>query len=514
MAVVLVAAAIGAWAIGTERVSYIVTSGVSMNPVYYENDLVIVCKADSYQVGQIAAYHDSGIEVLHRIIGGDDETGFVFKGDNNDSTDLSRPSADKLAGRALLHVPKGGIWLKPLLSPTGLGMIGFLIVGAGTATARNRREIPRGRRKKRVKAMARQGGSWASAVTFAKTVARLPPPLLALAGVAALAALFSLVLGVLGWMKPVSELHSASAPTQTMAFSYSAKVPSSPAYDSTTVTSPDPIFRRLTNLVDVRMRYQGPPGTFDASAVLSDDSGWKTNLTLVQKKTAGDGLDTTVPIDLTALVARQSAAAAAIGVQPGTLTVTINARVIASADTFVAPLALKVAPLQMTLANGEGDLKVTGQSAEPATIVPRNIGTTDHPIMTASRARGLATLLFFGAAASAVAIFLISRRSTPIRTRADIERRHPTLLVKVEPIVSPPGEPVVNVDDFPALVKLAERYGQMILTWRQPDADDFVVRDEGITYRFRIPLDQPTLHNVERIDRPSTGSHRRTPSTP
>jgi hypothetical protein len=73
---------------------------------------------------------------------------------------------------------------------------------------------------------------------------------------------------------------------------------------------------------------------------------------------------------------------------------------------------------------------------------------------------------------------------------------------------------VVNVDNFPALVKLAERYGQMILTWRRPDADDFVVRDEGITYRYRIPLDEPVLQNVEHLNRPdSSGSHRRKAST-
>jgi hypothetical protein len=63
-------------------------------------------------------------------------------------------------------------------------------------------------------------------------------------------------------------------------------------------------------------------------------------------------------------------------------------------------------------------------------------------------------------------------------------------------------------------VKLAERYGQMILTWRRPDADDFVVRDEGITYRYRIPLDEPDLQNVEVVDRPNgAGSrHRRAAS--
>jgi hypothetical protein len=110
-------------------------------------------------------------------------------------------------------------------------------------------------------------------------------------------------------------------------------------------------------------------------------------------------------------------------------------------------------------------------------------------------------------AAGGIIIALFARRAGSVRTREEIERRYPTLLVPVEPMMSPPGKPVVNVDNFPALVKLAERYGQMILTWRRPDADDFVVRDEGITYRYRVPLDEPAFQNVELIDRP--GNHRR-----
>jgi hypothetical protein len=54
----------------------------------------------------------------------------------------------------------------------------------------------------------------------------------------------------------------------------------------------------------------------------------------------------------------------------------------------------------------------------------------------------------------------------------------------------------------------------MILTWRRPEADDFVVRDEGITYRYRVPLEEPTLQNVEHLSRPNTaGTHRRKASS-
>ncbi len=149
-------AVFGAWAVITGQVSYVGTYGVSMNPVYYQGDLVIVLKHDSYQIGQIVAYRGTqpGQKVLHRIIGGDAVHGFVFKGDNNQSIDPLHPTEDRLIGRAALHIPKGGVWLGPLLSPTGLGMLGFLFVSSGGAI-RTRRDIPRGRRKKRVRARAR-----------------------------------------------------------------------------------------------------------------------------------------------------------------------------------------------------------------------------------------------------------------------------------------------------------------------------------------------------------------------
>src|SRR4051794_9041493 len=113
LAVILVMTAIGGWAVLTRRLSYFITHGVGMNPVYHQGDLVFVMKADPYRVGQIAAYHGAapGLEVLHRIVGGDRTSGYVFKGDNNQSIDPINPTGDKLIGRAVLRVPKGGIWL-------------------------------------------------------------------------------------------------------------------------------------------------------------------------------------------------------------------------------------------------------------------------------------------------------------------------------------------------------------------------------------------------------------------
>jgi signal peptidase I len=493
VAAIILMADIGAWAVGTDRLSYVVTYGVSMNPVYYQNDLVFVLKTDSYQVGQIAAYHgsSSGPEVLHRIVGGTSTSGFVFKGDNNESTDADQPTADQLIGRAVLHVPKGGVWLKPLLSPTGLGMIGFLLISGGATAALTRRDVPRGSRKKKVKAMARQDNPWAGVAGALQAAGRLPVPLRVAAGATAAVGLLGVVLGVLGWAGPTVRAQStAASDTRTMTYSYSAKVPKSPAYDSTTVTSPDPVFRKLTDRVDVRVRYQGPPGSFDLTAELSSGIGWHTTIELLPPKAfTGNGYDATAVLDLSTIDDRAGAAARAIGVANTEVLVTLQARVTtAGAAPFAAPLRLNLTALQMTLPDGAASL-VKGGAAATDTLVAREIAMFGT---TAAGARLWSVLLLLFALAVAAAIVLLARRGAPPQTRAEIERRYPQLIVPVEPMTSPPGKPVVNVDNFPALVKLAERYGQMILTWSRPDADDFVVRDEGITYRYRTDLENPS----------------------
>jgi signal peptidase I len=516
LAAIILMAAIGTWAIGTERVSYVVTNGISMQPLYHAGDLVVVVKADSYETGQIAAYHGArGLKVLHRIVGGDPDSGFIFKGDNNPNNDRQRPTADQMIGRAVLHIPQGGTWLRPMFSPSMLGMLGFLVFGQ-VAAKRSRREIARGRRKKKVKAMSRQGGPRAMAVAVVVAVKRLSPVMRAIALAAAAMAVTGVLLAVLGWMKPLRETHRADAArAPSISFSYEANVPSSPAYDGTKVHAPDPIFRKLTNKVDVRIQYRGDPGALDVSLKMTAPNGWHTTRQLLApQRFTGRSYTATVTLDLNELQERSDAASKAIGVTEETVTLIVTARVTASGvTTFSAPLTFGLAPAVLAPPSTNA-LQAIGPVPRP-TISFREIGLFGFTIMNAATARSWAVLLLLLTLAVAGLVYFLARQAAPARTRAEIERLYPQLLVHVEPMPSPPGKPVVNVDNFRALAKLAERYGQMILTWRRPDADDFVVRDEGITYRYRVPLDEPTLQNVELINRPNgAGSHRRKASSP
>jgi signal peptidase I len=119
---------LGAGAVLTGRVSYVVTDGISMEPLYHTGDLVVIAPASSYHVGEIVAYHgdlEGHKVVLHRIVGGNAISGFLMKGDNNHSIDPLHPRASQVIGRAVLHIPKIG---KLMTSPEVRALLALVIV--------------------------------------------------------------------------------------------------------------------------------------------------------------------------------------------------------------------------------------------------------------------------------------------------------------------------------------------------------------------------------------------------
>jgi signal peptidase len=64
--------------------------------------------------------------VIHRVIDGNAEDGWVVQGDNNDFLDPWEPSGDQILGHAVLHIPQLGKLAGILLSP--LTWISLLIV--------------------------------------------------------------------------------------------------------------------------------------------------------------------------------------------------------------------------------------------------------------------------------------------------------------------------------------------------------------------------------------------------
>jgi signal peptidase I len=472
--------AVGAAVLLLGPLRLVVTHGVSMNPVYYQGDLVIVAAADSYAAGEIVAYHDRvhHLVVLHRIIGGD-PTGYEFKGDNNQSVDAVRPRQADLIGRAVLHLPKAGAWLDRITGPVPLGVTAFLLLAAG-GTATQTRHAKRSKRRGTVAQHARL-------VTRSAARGLILPHLVTAAAAAAGVAVFGAALGLLAFTGPTTTTTTEKSPTgRQVRFSYSATVAHSPAYDGTTVTSPDPVFRTLARSVQVAFAYRGAPGSVVVDAELSTPSGWHSVLSLAPSVTyRGDLYTGRVLLDLPALERRAQQAARVIGAPADSLTVTVRPRFRSTEGSVFAPeLPLTLTPLQLALAPPATLTVKDPATVLTTTIVARHLGLLGHQIQV-STARTAALVLLAGGLLAIAAIAVLGQMSAATSEGAAIRRRYTALLVPVHPMPTPPDRPVVEVTDFATLAKLAERYGLLVLHWSRSGVETFVVQDEGTTFRYR-----------------------------
>ena len=305
--------------------------------------------------------------------------------------------------------------------------------------------------------------------------------LVALAGVSAV---LGLLLAVPAWVLSASLTEPSKATAhRTMTYSYTASVRRSPAYDGTTVRSPEPVFRRVASRVDVHYAYRGSSGTITPVLRVAMPGGWHSERPLqpVQSgPTSG-----TVRLDLQAIDRRVRAAAAVTGLSPLQVGLTLVTEVRRPGHpSFDPALAMTLTPMRLGLAGSPSSLVVHDASVRASHSPPRLVGVGSYRLSVPHARILSAALLAVGALAGLLGWLLARPRSGG--GEADlIRRRWASLLVEVEPLSSPPGHRVVDVVDFPTLAKLAERYGLLVLHWSRSGADTFVVSDEDVTYRYR-----------------------------
>ena len=88
--------------------TYVVISGPSMEPTYQSGDFVAAREQATYEIGDVVVFSTDNGNVIHRIVGGDGESGYVMQGDNNPEIDQWTPTDDEVLGEAVLHVPGAG----------------------------------------------------------------------------------------------------------------------------------------------------------------------------------------------------------------------------------------------------------------------------------------------------------------------------------------------------------------------------------------------------------------------
>ncbi len=121
--------------------SYVLVSGESMEPTMRDGDFVIARQQDTYEKGTIAVYRvpkgdpGAGSLVIHRIIGGSAQEGYLLQGDNRTTPDLWRPRPSDMIGSPLVTIPRAGQVIPYLRSPfivaAFAGYMAFLFVYLG-----------------------------------------------------------------------------------------------------------------------------------------------------------------------------------------------------------------------------------------------------------------------------------------------------------------------------------------------------------------------------------------------
>ncbi len=101
----------------------VVLSG-SMEPALSVDDLIIVRRADAYEVGDVVVYSHTGSPVVHRIVT-KDEKNVVTQGDANNTADEPISPSD-ITGKVVGSVPKAGVVVGFLQSPLGV----IIVLGA------------------------------------------------------------------------------------------------------------------------------------------------------------------------------------------------------------------------------------------------------------------------------------------------------------------------------------------------------------------------------------------------
>lgn len=471
---------LGLWAaFASGGLSLVVTHGNSMSPRITTGDLVVVRASSSYGVGDVVAYSSPELHqvVLHRIKAVQDGR-YTFRGDHNDFDDPEHPTRGQLIGKELLHLPHGEVVRKRLTSPVALGILtaALLAGGGSTATARTRR-----RRKSAMSthsSPSRSGGT--------RRVTGWSPRTRAVAASAIATTAAGLLLGVVAWTRPAAATGTGTGgPGSTMAFSYRADVPPSAAYDGTTVSSPEPVFRKLADKVDLRYTYRGDPGSVSVDAELSTDSGWHSTVPLGRPAPiARTPYTGHVVLDLDELDRRAQAAARVIGIPADQVEVAVVPSVTTTSGNLFAPrVPFALTPLQLTLVGGQAALTAGEPTSTARPAGPTRLHLGRYSISVRAARTGSAALTLAGLLALLVAA------GTQLRTSGNeasaIRRRYADLLLHVEPVTSPAGRPVVDVAEFAALARLAERYGLLVMHWTRSNVVTYVVHDDGITYRYR-----------------------------
>lgn len=100
-----------------------IVGGTSMEPTLSTGDLVVAARWGEVTIGDVVVVESAGGFVVHRVVDGGEQTGWVTQGDANDFRDRFPVDPDAVLGEPVLVVPGVGLltdWIhqRPLSAAT------------------------------------------------------------------------------------------------------------------------------------------------------------------------------------------------------------------------------------------------------------------------------------------------------------------------------------------------------------------------------------------------------------
>lgn len=484
--------------------TYVLVSGTSMQPTFYTGDLVIVRRQNDYQTGDVIAYKTTNGLVIHRIIGGDAEQGFLMQGDNKERPDPWHPKVANIAGKQWVHVPGGAKKLQFLRKPVPFALLLGSLVAAPASELRKLKAKRRPRRQ--LARTHRRPFPGPPRVPIGFQVALL---------CLATASMCFVALTAFSFRQPQTTEAADSRYQYTQAADFSYIVHSDPSIldesgvigpitselaDGTESGSPAIIFTKLAHSIDLDIDYRFgssvPPamsGTMKVNLVVAAVNGWTKSIEL-QPDVAFDGSSATTHVtvdldDIRALIQRIYEQTGFLG-NAHTLSVIPVVDVTGSVggeavQTSYAPAFVfnmddsTITPDTELTMSTDGNARGTVTRQNAFHLLGLSMPVRMAQILAASGA-GLSVIL---TAIAACVVFLGIGRGPAGMAMA----RYGSMIIEVQHAPVNADAPRVDVASMGDLARLASREGRVIFYENVEGREHrYFVPDGGVSYQYSV----------------------------
>lgn len=273
----LVALTVGLWLLFAPKVlggkvSYIVVSGNSMEPNFHKGDLVLTRELPGYEVGDAVAYYHPLLDgiVFHRVVE-ITQGRYFLQGDANNWLDSYTPASDEVLGKKWVRLEGFGRYLEKARQPEWLAaiVVSFVLMTiwpGDSVQDEDDDEVDspgRERKKQKGRIMAKQ-----------QRIHELIYLFLSLAGIGIIGLVFF-------FTRPITEIvESFSNLKHQGAFSYEADSKEEVYQDGKAKTG-EPVFRNASSSMITTFEYsqghdavENIQGTYQLSYEIKDESGW------------------------------------------------------------------------------------------------------------------------------------------------------------------------------------------------------------------------------------------------